>query len=184
MKLTELSPATNQSYRSKASAEAIAKSKQSGIDNEIKSCKRAKGVARAVRLEVRRRKMFESTVSSLSLEEAKKRLAQCEADLKDMSITPHTQEAADAIDEVKYEIKDLKAHIATIGVKESASSAQSAYAARLSECHELLTKLKQGLEQHAIEQSSNPESWGFAGDLAHVAQQLNEAFDFLTHNEQ
>lgn len=186
MKLTELSNDTSRAYRAKASAEAITKSQQPGIDNEIKSCKRAKGVARAVRLEVRRRKMFESTVSSLSLDAAKKKLAQLKADKAELfgdNNKLSSDKDAGALDEINYEIKDLEAHIATIAVKESASSAASAYSARLNECHKLLTQIKQGLEQHAIEQSRKPESWGFAGDLAHIAQQLQEIWEFMSHDE-
>jgi hypothetical protein len=181
--LTELSKGTMDSYRKKAIGDALDKHAKGGATNEIAACKRAKNVARSVRLTVKRRKMFEAVASGLSVEAAKARLAQLQADLKDMSVTPHSQEAADAIDEVRDEIKDLKAHIATVAVKESANSAPAAYTARLTQCHELLDQIKQGLDQHAQEQQGNADSWGFAGDLAHVAEQLQEIWEFMSSAE-
>ena len=122
--LNELSAATLIGYRKKAVPDAMKKhargqSVADGGQSEIAAVKRAKGIARSVRLQLKRR------------------------------------------------------------MEEGTQSASDSYTNRLTQCYELLNTIKQSLDTHAAEQKGNPDSWGFAGDLAEVASKLEEIAEFV-----
>lgn len=119
--------------------------------------------------------------SSISLEEAKAKLAELEHDYKSLPTSRHTQEQTDAMDEMKQEIDDLKAYIKTLGVNEGSQiSAANAYEARTNQIQGLLQDISKKLESHAGSQQGSPDSWGHAGDLAYVAEQLEAILEFLS----
>ena len=51
-------------------------------------------------------------------------------------------------------------------------SAAACYAERHAECQDLLKRIASRLEQHKKCQSQEPANWGYAGDLAHVTEEL------------
>jgi uncharacterized protein YukE len=112
----------------------------------------------------------------------KVKLAKLKLTLKDMSVTPHSQREADAIDDVRDEIKDVEAELKSL--KENMNyDASTAYTSRVEEVKQLLADITRLVDQHGQQQSGSP-SWGFAGDMAHVAEQLTEIKTFLTDGKQ
>ena len=108
----------------------------------------------------------------------KAKLVKLRADLKDMSVTPHSQDAADAIDSVKDEIKDVEAALASLK-EASGYDANKAYMDRYTEVQTLLGKVNRLLQDHSRTQQQNSESWGHAGDLSHVSEKLQEIIEFM-----
>ncbi len=51
-------------------------------------------------------------------------------------------------------------------------SAAEAYAARYTECADLLKRIAARLEHHRTQQAAEPQNWGYTGDLDHTAEQL------------
>lgn len=180
--VVELSSSVMQSYRKKAIGDAMCKHHAGGAVNEIQACKRAKNIARSVRLEMKRKRQIKEAVSNMPMDAAKSRLASLKADLAEMPRTLHSQEQYDAVDDIRDEIKELEAYISGGVVKESASAAD-AYGTRIAQVRELLSKIDRSLVSHTERQSGNADSWGFAGDLAHVAEQLEDILEFLTSGE-
>ena len=54
------------------------------------------------------------------------------------------------------------------------TSAAETYRARLHEVRELIRRLNGAIYIHERRQSAQPGNWGFAGDLAHIAERLRE----------
>ena len=69
-------------------------------------------------------------------------------------------------------------------VKEDVSDdASAAYEKRLQNVMILMGKIKQSIDTHIDAQSDYPSNWGFAGDLAHVEEELQEILEFLSSRE-
>lgn len=181
--IMELSKDTMKNYRKLAIADAMKKHHAGGACNEIDACKRAKNVARSVRLELKRRKQIREAVMDMPLDAAKARLADLRDFLASVPRNLSSQEQYDEVDDARDEIRELEAYLAGGAVQESAATASSAYAARANQCKEMLSKISQYLEVHAQKQQGNANSWGFAGDLAHVCGQLEEIWEFLTSDD-
>ena len=47
------------------------------------------------------------------------------------------------------------------------------------ELRRLVSELEQAVAMHAKKQKAAPDNWGHAGDMAHVAEQLQEVLTFL-----
>ena len=154
-----------------------------GACNEIDACKRAKNVARSVRLELKRRNQIREAVMDMPMDAAKARLADLRDFLASVPRNLSSQEQYDEVDDDRDEIRELEAYLAGGAVQESAATADGAYAARANQCKELLGKIGQYLEVHAQKQQGNANSWGFAGDLAHVCGQLEEIWEFSTSDD-
>ena len=60
--------------------------------------------------------------------------------------------------------------------------AKEAYTRKAKEIKALIEKIESGLEQHAQEQKESPRNWGYVGDLAYYAEQLQNISDSL-HGE-
>lgn len=183
--VVELSSNTMKNYRKKAIDDAMTKHHKGGACNEIEACKRAKNIARSVRLELSRRNQIREAVMDMPLDAAKARLA----DLRDfLSSVPRnltSQDQYDEVDDARDEIRELEAYIrGKSQVRESANTADASYQTRLSQCKELIQKLSQSLDAHAQKQQGNPASWGFAGDLAHIATQLEEILEFVNSGDE
>jgi hypothetical protein len=58
-------------------------------------------------------------------------------------------------------------------------TAAACYAERLAECQDLVKRLGGALEQHRQKQAQKPTHWGYAGDLARVAEELAYALASL-----
>ena len=58
-------------------------------------------------------------------------------------------------------------------------SATVAYHERLAEVRRQLDRLSVLLDEHEAQQEQRPRDWGHPGDLAHVAEKLQEVIDFL-----
>jgi hypothetical protein len=54
------------------------------------------------------------------------------------------------------------------------TSAAETYRARLTEVRDLIRKLEGSLLIHERRQAGQPGHWGFAGDLAHIAESLRD----------
>ena len=51
-------------------------------------------------------------------------------------------------------------------------TAAACYAARHTECQDLLKRIASRLEQHKQDQVQEPANWGYAGDLGRVTEEL------------
>ncbi len=56
--------------------------------------------------------------------------------------------------------------------KTTKQTAAEAYAARHTECADLLKRIGQRLDAHQAEQTTEPRNWCYVGDLDYIAQQL------------
>lgn len=56
----------------------------------------------------------ESSTKNARADKVRAKLAKAKADLKDMSVTPHSEEAADAIDDARQEVKRLEKELASL----------------------------------------------------------------------
>lgn len=56
--------------------------------------------------------------------------------------------------------------------KTTHQNAAATYAARQTECRNLIQRIAGQLEQHASRQAKEPADWGYAGDLGRVAMEL------------
>ncbi len=56
--------------------------------------------------------------------------------------------------------------------KRNRHTAAEAYAARHTECRQLMERIGKQLEAHQARQAQEPANWGFAGDLDYIAEQL------------
>ena len=56
--------------------------------------------------------------------------------------------------------------------KTTKRTAAACYAERHAECQDLLKRLATRLEQHKLDQASEPANWGYAGDLGRVTEDL------------
>lgn len=175
----ELSNATMSSYRKKAIADAMKKHHESG-PSEIEACKRAKNIARSVRLQLRRKNQLREAVLNMPIDAAKARLADLQDFLSNVPSVLSSQEQYDEVDNARDEVAELKSYIEKNSVNESAETAETAYASRVQQCKDFLHKIEQYLDVHAAKQQQNPSSWGFAGDLAEVVTQLEEIWEFLS----
>lgn len=108
------------------------------------------------------------------------KLANLKTALKDMSVTPHSQKEADAIDSVRDEIKDVEAELKALS-EGAGYDASHAYEGRTAEVKQLLAEIGQLVNAHA--KKYDGASWGFAGDMAHVAELLQEVKSFLENGE-
>jgi hypothetical protein len=75
------------------------------------------------------------------------------------------------------------------GIKEQITAegypeAASAYSSRAEQVQTLLREISELIAQHQVKQQANSKNWGFAGDLAHVAEQLEQIKEFLASGEQ
>jgi uncharacterized protein YukE len=122
---------------------------------------------------------LQETSKSEKLVALKAKLAKLEADYKDMNVTPTSQKIADAIDAARDEIKDVKKEIAALN-ENVGYDAADAYMARVREVKDLLAQISNLVDQHNKKQQANATSWGFAGDMAHVAEQLRDIGEFLS----
>ena len=181
--IMELSRDVMKSYRKLATADAMKKHHAGGSANEIEACKRAKSIARSVRLELSRRNQIREAVMDMPVDAAKARLADLRDFLASVPRNLTSQEQYDEVDDARDEIRELEAYLAGQTVHEAAATSAAAYAARTQQCQELLSKISQYLQTHAQKQQGNPDSWGWAGDLAHVASQLEEIWEFLSAEE-
>lgn len=183
--IMELSRDVMKSYRKLAAADAMKKHHAGGSANEIKACKRAKGIARSVRLELSRRNQIREAVMDMPVDAAKARLADLRDFLASVPRNLTSQEQYDEVDDARDEIRELEAYIrGKSQVRESANTAEASYQTRLTQCKELIQKLSQSLDAHAQKQRENPASWGFAGDLAHIATQLEEILEFMNSGDE
>jgi uncharacterized protein YukE len=112
----------------------------------------------------------------------KAKIAKLKADYKDMNVTPTSQKMADAIDAARDEIKDAERELAALS-EGMDYDAQSAYQRRSEEVRALLTKVGQLLDRHAQAQQQSANHWTHAGDLANVAESLQEIVTFLESGE-
>jgi uncharacterized protein YukE len=106
------------------------------------------------------------------------KLKQLEADLKDMNVSPSSQKVADAIDDVRDEIKDVKAELAALKEGTYGYTAGEAHQRHVVAVKEALDKISQLVEQKYA--SAAAPSWGSAGDLSHVARELDNIIEFLS----
>lgn len=178
----ELSNTTMASYRKKAIADAMKKHHESG-PSEIEACKRAKNIARSVRLQLRRKNQLREAILDMPLDAAKARLADLQDFLSSVPSTLSSQEQYDEVDNARDEIAELKAYIENKSINESPESPETAYVNRVQQCKDYLHKIEQYLDVHAKQQQQNPSSWGFAGDLAEVVTQLEEIWEFLSSGD-
>ena len=108
----------------------------------------------------------------------REKLKRAKADLKDMSVTPHSQEAADAIDDARQGVKRLEAELK--GLEESAGyTAAEAYERHSQEIQAKLQRISAGVKSHAQRQAQRPNEWSHAGDLAQVNEMLDGVLEFL-----
>jgi ElaB/YqjD/DUF883 family membrane-anchored ribosome-binding protein len=108
----------------------------------------------------------------------REKLKRAKADLKDMSVTPHSQEAADAIDDARQDVKRLEAELK--GLEEGVGyTAAEAYERHTQEINTKLQRIADGVKAHAQRQVQRPNEWGHAGDLAHVNELLDDVLGFL-----
>lgn len=63
--------------------------------------------------------------------------------------------------------------------KPARETADQAYQRNLADLRTNLAKIAAGLERHATEQAAEPRDWGYAGDLSHVNERLNDIASFL-----
>ncbi len=61
----------------------------------------------------------------------------------------------------------------------ASSKAAKRYTERADEVHTKLASIQALLAAHGGKQANDPDNWGFAGDLAHVAEQLAAVEAFL-----
>ena len=54
------------------------------------------------------------------------------------------------------------------------TTAAETYRTRLAEVHDLIHRLQGSLTIHERRQRARPGDWGFAGDLAHIAERLRD----------
>ena len=182
--IMELSHNSMRSYRKAAIADAMKKHRAGGASNEIEACKRAKCIARSVRLELGRKGQIREAVMDMPADAAKARLADLRDFLASVPRTLSSPEQYDEVDDARDEVRELEAYLAGQSVQESAATAEAAYAARTQQCKDILAKIGQYLDVHAQKQQGNASSWGFAGDLAHVYSQLEEIWEFLTSGDE
>ncbi len=51
-------------------------------------------------------------------------------------------------------------------------TAAACYAARYTECQDILKRIAKRLERHQQEQAQEPANWGYPGDLGRVTEEL------------
>ena len=51
-------------------------------------------------------------------------------------------------------------------------TAAEAYAARFTECKDLLARISKQLDLHHVRQQASPQDWGFPGELSCAIEQL------------
>lgn len=51
-------------------------------------------------------------------------------------------------------------------------TAEEAYAARFTECKDLLARVSKQLDAHQARQKTSPQNWGFPGELSCAVEQL------------
>lgn len=54
------------------------------------------------------------------------------------------------------------------------AQAQREYAARQARIKALMATISAALDDHAVRAAAQPGDWGFAGDLGHIEQQLQD----------
>ena len=108
-------------------------------------------------------------------------LKKAEDDLKSMSVTPHSEAAADAIDDARQEVRRIKAELFKLG--ESAGyTAAEAYKRHAGQVQAKLQRISQEVQAHAQRQSQEANSWGYVEDLAHINEALGEIVDFISYD--
>lgn len=62
-------------------------------------------------------------------------------------------------------------------------TAAHAYAERYNQARELIERLGKRLRVHRDLQSLDPRNWGYAGDLAHINDELLQALAFMAEDQ-
>lgn len=132
--------------------------------------------------------LVEGTTSDV--QRLRDKLKRAEADLKDMSVTPYSQEAADAIDDAREDVKRLRAELAALTkkskteVQEAAGyTAASAYTQRANDVKQQLVRLEALVQSHLAVHQANPQSWLPVGDMAHLHEELDKIIEWMEGNE-
>jgi uncharacterized protein YukE len=124
----------------------------------------------------------ETDDKSAKADAVRAKLKQAEADLKDMSVTPHSQEAADAIDDAREDVKRLKKELASL-TENFGYDAKAAYANHLEQFNQNLDILRSLVDRHSMRQNASG-SWGFVGNLAEANERLKELIEFFKEPSQ
>lgn len=109
----------------------------------------------------------------------KAQLKQAEADLRDMSVTPHSEKDADAIDDARDEVSRLKAELRNLG-EGVGYSADEAYKRHLAEIQAKMQQISQQIQRHTASRHNGDTNWSYVGDLAEVNKLLDQVTEFLS----
>ena len=74
--------------------------------------------------------------------------------------------------------ESIRPHLLPI-LREAKEDAEAQYQSRARQIGAFLRKIEQLLSKHVHEQRSEPQNWGFSGDLGYVQERLGEVIDFL-----
>jgi uncharacterized protein YukE len=99
-----------------------------------------------------------------------------------MSVTPYSEEAADAIDDARNDVKRLKKELASLA-ENFGYDAKAAYAHHLELFNQNLATLRSLVKQHSIRQNGSG-SWGFVGDVAEANERLAELIEWFKEPNQ
>jgi DNA repair exonuclease SbcCD ATPase subunit len=112
----------------------------------------------------------------------KAQLKQAEADLRDMSVTPHSEKDADAIDDARADVTRLKNELRELG-EGVGYTAEEAYQRHLKEVQTKLQQISQEIQAHSQRQTSGTTNWGYVGDVSRVNELLGDIIEFLSGGE-
>lgn len=106
-------------------------------------------------------------------------LKHAEQDLKDMNVTPHSEQAADAIDDARADVAKIKKELANLG-EGVGYTADEAYQRHIKEVQAKLQRLSQEVQSRASGRRAGDVNWGPVGDIAHISELLSDALEFMT----